>query len=489
MSPIFLTIKVLWQPRRMLGTPRIPENQRRQAPEFHGAFNGGFSAGYFNTVGSAEGFTPKSFHSTREKRAKINKQNNALDSFMDDEDRFQYQQSMILVPADPIKLKDSSYLDTLLGADQMEPAWLKGYQVMMNLGWRPGQAIGPKELREINSFSGGKKRYAFVPRELKTGSTERSQTDNYKNYGLGYDVVLPELVSDTGKPKKKKRIAVKLSIGSDSEDEGGPVLRKRRIENGPRFQPKVEKNTQKAQFMILEKCSDGSRPLDGFEINTLRLLPESFYDIPPDLDDFPSSTEDRAVRDENQSKDIFIKSEVESPKFTVKNQEDEKGAQEKPSVFSFMAPDQREKLFPFVGKREPSGSQHDPLISKNVALAAMENPSLPYGSDLAKRERYLSFLRDQASGIKSETMPSTESLEFANVATVFKPLTGTMASRFVGERPKIKMKKEESFGPSGLGIKPRLQMTAWRPSRLLAKRLGIPYKKLEVEKKGRENDV
>lgn len=33
---------------------------------FHGAFTGGFSAGYFNTVGSAEGFTPGTFSSSRE---------------------------------------------------------------------------------------------------------------------------------------------------------------------------------------------------------------------------------------------------------------------------------------------------------------------------------------------------------------------------------------------------------------------------------------
>jgi hypothetical protein len=36
---------------------------------FHGAFTGGFSAGYFNTVGSAEGFKPQTFVSSRQNRA------------------------------------------------------------------------------------------------------------------------------------------------------------------------------------------------------------------------------------------------------------------------------------------------------------------------------------------------------------------------------------------------------------------------------------
>jgi G patch domain-containing protein 1 len=42
------------------------ENGRRR---LHGAFTGGFSAGYFNTVGSKEGWAPKQFVSSRSKRA------------------------------------------------------------------------------------------------------------------------------------------------------------------------------------------------------------------------------------------------------------------------------------------------------------------------------------------------------------------------------------------------------------------------------------
>ena len=35
---------------------------------FHGAFTGGYSAGFFNTVGSLEGFTPAGFSSSRQDR-------------------------------------------------------------------------------------------------------------------------------------------------------------------------------------------------------------------------------------------------------------------------------------------------------------------------------------------------------------------------------------------------------------------------------------
>ena len=55
---------------------------------FHGAFTGGFSAGYFNTVGSREGWTPTpGFASSRKggDRGTVIEQTAA--DFMDDEDR------------------------------------------------------------------------------------------------------------------------------------------------------------------------------------------------------------------------------------------------------------------------------------------------------------------------------------------------------------------------------------------------------------------
>ena len=52
---------------------------------FHGAFTGGFSAGYFNSVGSKEGWTPQQFSSSRSKRAEYKPQ--TLSDFQDAEDQ------------------------------------------------------------------------------------------------------------------------------------------------------------------------------------------------------------------------------------------------------------------------------------------------------------------------------------------------------------------------------------------------------------------
>ena len=55
--------------KRRLGLDRFNEGQvprdRSGKKRFHGAFSGGFSAGYHNTVGSAEGWSPAPFMSSR----------------------------------------------------------------------------------------------------------------------------------------------------------------------------------------------------------------------------------------------------------------------------------------------------------------------------------------------------------------------------------------------------------------------------------------
>ena len=51
---------------------------------FHGAFTGGFSTGYFNSVGCRDGWRPQKFKSTRSSKAVDVKQR--PEDFMDEED-------------------------------------------------------------------------------------------------------------------------------------------------------------------------------------------------------------------------------------------------------------------------------------------------------------------------------------------------------------------------------------------------------------------
>ncbi|VDM61468.1 unnamed protein product [Angiostrongylus costaricensis] len=59
----------------------VTDEQGRR--RFHGAFTGGFSAGYYNTVGSKDGWTPQEFRSSRDQRAAKFQQR--AEDLMDDE--------------------------------------------------------------------------------------------------------------------------------------------------------------------------------------------------------------------------------------------------------------------------------------------------------------------------------------------------------------------------------------------------------------------
>uniref|UniRef100_A0AC35EXY8 G-patch domain-containing protein n=1 Tax=Panagrolaimus sp. PS1159 TaxID=55785 RepID=A0AC35EXY8_9BILA len=69
------------RPKRVHEEVVTDERGRRR---FHGAFTGGFSAGYFNSVGSKHGFVPQTFISSRDRRADV--QQLRAEDFMDDED-------------------------------------------------------------------------------------------------------------------------------------------------------------------------------------------------------------------------------------------------------------------------------------------------------------------------------------------------------------------------------------------------------------------
>lgn len=68
--------------KRKLQPDTVTDDQGRQ--RFHGAFTGGFSAGYFNTVGSVEGFQPAAFVSSRTNRAERKAQQ--IQEFTDEND-------------------------------------------------------------------------------------------------------------------------------------------------------------------------------------------------------------------------------------------------------------------------------------------------------------------------------------------------------------------------------------------------------------------
>eukprot|EP01033_Poteriospumella_lacustris_P000707 gene707-502_t len=128
----------------------VTDEQGRQ--RFHGAFTGGFSAGYFNTVGSAEGFTPAQFLSSRSNRAaKVAK---SVTDFMDAEDgllngNLSTKDNLDTFAVLPSTSKETDPLMAKLKEHfVLEPTNTIGTKLLNQLGWKPGMAIGPRKKKQ-----------------------------------------------------------------------------------------------------------------------------------------------------------------------------------------------------------------------------------------------------------------------------------------------------------------------------------------------------
>ena len=132
------------------------EGRRR----FHGAFTGGFSAGYFNTVGSKEGWTPSTFISSRQKRFESSRQK--PEDFMDEEDMGEFGIAPRNVETtklfsqgeskekrnEPVVSTIGVSLDSMIRCsiqDLVVPCQMSiGIRLLKRMGWKEGQGIGPR---------------------------------------------------------------------------------------------------------------------------------------------------------------------------------------------------------------------------------------------------------------------------------------------------------------------------------------------------------
>ncbi|XP_065361226.1 G patch domain-containing protein 1 homolog [Calliphora vicina] len=131
---------------------------------FHGAFTGGFSAGYWNTVGSKEGWTPQAFKSSRSEKA-TEKLSQRPEDFMDEEDRgeFGIAPKTIKINEDfssgpeQAEKRKRKFLQNDLQPIPGEPVLQQlikpikdkaAVRILKTWGWRPGQGIGPRQTRK-----------------------------------------------------------------------------------------------------------------------------------------------------------------------------------------------------------------------------------------------------------------------------------------------------------------------------------------------------
>ncbi|KAG5644860.1 hypothetical protein DXG03_007501 [Asterophora parasitica] len=213
----------------LIGTPLPPLEKSKDTGEFvplwkqdvrdekgrrrlHGAFTGGFSAGYFNTVGSKEGWAPSTFVSSRSDRAK--QKTARPEDFMDEEDLQELKDSRNLVDTtEEMDLtgtgrgepEDDSMASALQASLLPPPSDSAGARILKKMGWRMGQGIGPRvslrkrRLQDIQLSHGSRvptenaanipedddegSKHTYAPRDTPVLLVDRK--DN--SHGLGYN--------------------------------------------------------------------------------------------------------------------------------------------------------------------------------------------------------------------------------------------------------------------------------------------------------------
>ncbi|RDA96265.1 hypothetical protein CP533_1787 [Ophiocordyceps camponoti-saundersi (nom. inval.)] len=299
----------------------------------HGAFTGGWSAGYFNTVGSKEGWTPSTFVSSRSSRRKDGPtpaQQRAED-YMDEED--------LADAAEAQKLHTSQAFAALGGSAQQQqsrPGGLiglfraegntMGTQLLRRMGWKDGQGIGPKVRRTARLDLGREpapsdgETFLFAP-ENSTMVRLARKADR-KGLGHQFEVGLQALghgkkaddddgsdddlagLETAGNRAKRSNLVTEArgksrprqgafgvgvlnDTGSDDEDpyEIGPKIKYNRSIGGNKKKKGKKMASSAANPALanapkfvpkvaraggcLRRCHDGRLPLDGFEFAKL----------------------------------------------------------------------------------------------------------------------------------------------------------------------------------------------------------------------------
>ncbi|MCJ1308090.1 hypothetical protein MMC25_001741 [Agyrium rufum] len=529
----------------------------RGRKRLHGAFTGGFSAGYFNTVGSKEGWAPSTFVSSRKNRTEdaptTTKNQQKPEDFMDEEDLAELEESRKLQTSDSYAALGSTgeevarrdaFMDLFASSGET-----MGVKLLRRMGWRDGQGVGPRVRRKARHGEGDEngraedqEKHLFAPENSPMISFVRKNDRK----GLGFEgeshlgtggnrtarkaIEAPEEEEEIDpmvkKPIKKsatKRSGFGVGIlndnGSDDDDDPysmGPQISYGRTIGGDKKVKKKplllgESKGNKASGMPsanpllrskpvfvskkpsstvgFRKCHDGRLPLNGFILSTKSTSTSNHASTAPRYPPPKVPTDWNPSRLSQSTQDAPTSSSLSDPKppngkpIPSLNPTSRAALLSEPqlpskSVFAYLSPAARSRLATATGKTnlpaaesESAGPTHASLLSipqpsladlipaldPNIAKAALGRGVggwMPYAEDEEKRGRYRAFLEYRA-GLRDVLAPVTTSttnpggggggklnsakvrekwinelFEFANAATIFKPMTGLMANRF-----------------------------------------------------------
>ncbi|KND04025.1 uncharacterized protein SPPG_01472 [Spizellomyces punctatus DAOM BR117] len=313
-----------------LQEPRDEKGRKR----FHGAFTGGFSAGYFNTVGTKEGWTPSQFVSSRSSRSALNTAK--PEDYMDDEDlaemsgRIAATEEYDIIGGTERELarkraavstmeKEQNVLGQLPGRlveDLIGPPKDPiGIKLLRQMGWREGHGVGPRAKRKRKTEEDDiyAAEHAFAPKDIAVDIL-KPKTDTF---GLGFDPFhnAPEFAGrktvpgaqalsegpEKKKPKSAGRAGFGVGVFEDEEEDldvyGSGMTNYDMIiddddDEMHRLGQKLGRSASKRSMALATSpsapivqaglCSDGRLPIVGFLLAN-NTLPEPTWYPPPIL--------------------------------------------------------------------------------------------------------------------------------------------------------------------------------------------------------------
>ncbi|TKA68245.1 hypothetical protein B0A49_05416 [Cryomyces minteri] len=194
----------------------------RGRKRLHGAFTGGFSAGYFNTVGSKEGWTPSTFVSSRASKQhdgkKAARTQQRPEDFMDEEDLADVAEAQKLQTNDSFaglgSTEEESARRGMLVDLLKTSGETMGVRLLQKMGWRQGQGVGPKVRRKAREdglkgedTSGELATHLFAPENSRMVTFTRKSDQKGLGYAGETRLSSTELAASHGNIKEKEEEA------------------------------------------------------------------------------------------------------------------------------------------------------------------------------------------------------------------------------------------------------------------------------------------
>lgn len=433
---------------------------------FHGAFTGGFSAGYYNTVGSAEGWTPSEFVSSRSNRSNL--KNSRPEDFMDEEDKQMLSDATRITATEDFGAPGSVQRDlarkratavnmqasgSVLGAlsdtmidDLIIPTSESiGARLLKRMGWKPGQGIGPRVSRRQRNSKVDPLSDDDVPANVTFAPIDSAIivfANKSNHFGLGFNPHkdAPEFDVSTHAQSGSRYLSgadsgvtvSRLGFGLLNDSEGdedendmfgtGSNSRRRaemEIDLDVAVSPDKRRKSSHVSApssnsrSVLVHCSDGRPPLAGFILITTKALDPKWYTAPivP-----PNFTPRRMFSSDGKRTSSFKQhgwSKLTADDRALVLGETPIDAPRR-SVFEYISSENKNRLDGALGfVLDVEGEKHlrkdhweVPTIEKSAAEAALQG-FIPFSDDISKQRRYKQYLNVQA-GLSAEKIEMVE---------------------------------------------------------------------------------